>query len=89
MTTPMIQRMAEAMAREDYAGEIAAISAKEAAFFISCVWPTYAAKARAALEAMLEPTEAMMEASFGPDDYIAAIKAALQETKDAVGREGE
>lgn len=66
-------------------------------------------RARAALEAMLEPSEEMVEAGMDYDEreieirlgrppsveeaqtgeWKAMIHAALHETKDAVGREGE
>ncbi len=82
MTTPMIQRMAKAMAREDF----------------DCESPDYCqCMARAALEAMRKATEAMYlsgeqslaEVVDADGCRQAMIHAALHETKDAVGREGE
>ncbi len=87
MTTPMIQRMAEAMAQSE---------GLDFSFLYALHQRHWLKLARAALEAMRRPDNAHPE---GVIDWVDAwwndeidshlAVTALHETKDAVGREGE
>jgi hypothetical protein len=69
MTNSMIRRVAEAICRRD-----------DPRAEPSMCWPQYVESARAVLKAMLEPTEAMLEAS----DLVEVEAAAATQRRDGI-----